>query len=152
MIAQEERQEVIDNEQMRLLSFFYYVTGVLSAICVFFPLFYVFMGLLFLLVPGSSSSAGSAPPALVGWIFITLGLSISLLMLATAILKICAGYCIARRTRRTLCLVAAGFSCFGIPYGTLLGIFTFIVLSRESVVGQFERATAVPANQGSTAA
>jgi hypothetical protein len=38
-----------------------------------------------------------------------------------------------------LCMVTAGISCLGIPYGTVLGIFTFLVLSRPSAIALFDR-------------
>lgn len=35
-------------------------------------------------------------------------------------------------------MVVAGVSCLSIPLGTALGVFTFIVLSRPSIVRLFE--------------
>jgi hypothetical protein len=35
-------------------------------------------------------------------------------------------------------MVVAGLSCLEFPYGTALGVFTFIALSRASVVRLFE--------------
>jgi hypothetical protein len=53
-------------------------------------------------------------------------------------LLIYAGRCLARRTRRLFCLVAAGLGCLFFPLGTVLGVFTFIVLSRPTVRAVFE--------------
>jgi hypothetical protein len=33
--------------------------------------------------------------------------------------------------------MVAGISCLGIPYGMFLGVCTFMVLGRDSVVGLF---------------
>ena len=42
-----------------------------------------------------------------------------------------AGHCIAKRQKRTFVLVMAGVNCIWIPYGLLLGIFTFLALGAE---------------------
>jgi hypothetical protein len=57
--------------------------------------------------------------------------------MAAAVLKLRAGFCGKARKSRTLCLVAAAISCLEIPYGTLLGVFTLIVLDRASVRNEF---------------
>jgi hypothetical protein len=44
-----------------------------------------------------------------------------------------AGRCIDRREKYTFCLIAAGLNCMHIPVGTILGVFTLIVLTRDSV-------------------
>ena len=53
-------------------------------------------------------------------------------------LTIYSGLCIQRRQRRTFSLVMAVVNCLSIPFGTALGIFTILVLSRESVRRQYE--------------
>jgi hypothetical protein len=44
-----------------------------------------------------------------------------------------AGYCLHRHKARVFCLVIAGFQCTQMPLGTILGIFTILVLSRDTV-------------------
>jgi hypothetical protein len=44
-----------------------------------------------------------------------------------------------RHRRRTFCYVVAATHCINIPVGVLLGIFTFIVLSRPEAKALFER-------------
>ena len=41
------------------------------------------------------------------------------------------------RRARTFSLVMAGVNCLSVPLGTTLGVFTFIVLLRESVAAQY---------------
>ena len=48
-----------------------------------------------------------------------------------------AGRYLARRERYTFCLVVAGVECMFMPFGTVLGVFTIIVLSRPSVKDLF---------------
>lgn len=46
---------------------------------------------------------------------------------------ILAGRALAQRRRYTFCLVIAGVACMFMPFGTVLGVFTIIVLLRDSV-------------------
>jgi hypothetical protein len=43
------------------------------------------------------------------------------------------GRCIKRREKYTFCLIAAGLNWMHMPIGTILGVFTLIVLTRDSV-------------------
>ena len=52
--------------------------------------------------------------------------------------KIVAGIRIRQKRSRIFCMVIAGIGCLEFPYGTLLGIFSFIVLGRNSVRLLFE--------------
>jgi hypothetical protein len=57
-----------------------------------------------------------------------------------------AGYFLAKRKNHMFCLVMAGVSCIFMPFGTVLGVFSIIVLSRPSVKELFSAAKPVPAN------
>ena len=45
-----------------------------------------------------------------------------------------------QRRNRRLSLIVAGFNCVQFPFGTALGVFTFIVLTRDSVREVYEHA------------
>ena len=66
------------------------------------------------------------------------GVLFSSVFMAFAAMKIYAGYCIAKRKNRIYCLVVAGISLIGFPFSTILGIFSLIVLLRDSVRDLFE--------------
>jgi disulfide bond formation protein DsbB len=51
-----------------------------------------------------------------------------------------AGRCLAQRRRYLLCMVVAGIACIFMPFGTALGVFTLVVLSRPAVKAAFETA------------
>jgi len=55
-----------------------------------------------------------------------------------AVLLFIAGRCLARRKHHMFCLVIAGIRCLFMPFGTVLGVFTLIVLMRPSVKAQFQ--------------
>ena len=55
-----------------------------------------------------------------------------------AVLMIVAGRFLAKRQHRTFCIVVAAMACLFMPFGTILGVFTIVVLMRESVQALFE--------------
>lgn len=139
MVTESERQEIIDQEHLRLLPVSYWVLAGLDIFVGLYGLIYVAMGVLFASIPFlSGSSASDAPPAFFGWFFVAIGVAFMLGFGISAALKILAGLWIKRRTHRIACLVFAGITCLSVPFGTLVGVFTFIVLLRPSVAALFE--------------
>lgn len=127
-----------DAEHLRLLSIFHYVVGGLTALFGCFGLIYVVMGIVFLAFPEAMHDSrpghvNDPPPALVGWIFVGIGAVVVVAAWTVAALTVYGGVCLKRRQKRTLTLVTAGLNCLQFPFGTALGIFTFMVLSRPSV-------------------
>jgi hypothetical protein len=123
-----------DKEHLRLLAIFHYVVAGLAALFSFFPLLYSTIGGFMLYVahhPGPTNQ--EPPPAIVGWIFVALGALFFFAGLAMAICILMAGRSLARQRRYLFAFVIACLECFFIPFGTILGVFTIIVLSRESV-------------------
>ena len=53
-----------------------------------------------------------------------------------------AGRCIQKRRRKLFVYVMSALNCLFIPYGTLLGVFTFVVLSSVAASREFEPAPA----------
>jgi len=136
-----------DTEQLNLLAIFQYVVGGLAALFSFFPLFYSIIGGFLLYAaehPGPNSQ--EPPPAFLGWIFIVLGAVFFLAGVTIAICILIAGRCLSRRKGYSFALVIACIECLFVPFGTILGIFTIVALSRESVKALFEcTQTAAPA-------
>ena len=130
-----------DEEHLRLLSIFHYVCAGTAAFFACFPLIYVVMGLVMIFSPESMGTANNRPPAFVGGVFVCMGGILCLLGWAFALSILFAGRCIARRKCHTLCLVMAGISCIFMPFGTILGVFSIIVLIRPSVKALFDTTT-----------
>ena len=59
--------------------------------------------------------------------------------LCRAVLVLIAGRFLGRRTHHLYCLVMAGIECCFMPFGTILGVFTIVVLLRPSVKTLFEQ-------------
>jgi hypothetical protein len=125
-----------DIEQLRLLSIFHYVVAGITALFGSFPLIHVALGALFVLRPGAVG--GDAPPALFGVIMIVFGMIVVLLAWALAAAMATCGLRLAQRRGHTFCTVVAAIECVFIPIGTVLGVFTILVLQRPAVRATFQ--------------
>jgi hypothetical protein len=134
------RQAIIDDEHLRLLAIGYVVSGVMTALVSMFGLLYAGMGLLIGSVASHAAQAGAdgPPPEIVGWVFAVFGGLFFLFAGGLALAKFMTASRLKARRGRMFCQVVAAFTCFGIPWGTLLGVATFIVLSRASVERRFD--------------
>jgi hypothetical protein len=129
-------------EHLRLLAIFHYVVAGLAALFSFFPLLYTMVGTIFIFAArhGPTKPGEDVPPEFLGWIFAVLGSLLFLIGIAMAICILIAGRSLALRKRYSFALVMACIECLFVPFGTILGVFTIIVLSRESVKGLFSTA------------
>lgn len=143
-------QEAIIRERLRLLAFGFYLKGAWGALVVSFFLIHFILFLSFSFMPESAwqtnASARPAitsvsvspsptprplnpgPPIAMFRIFAGVIGAIILLGWTFGALTIYAGRCIQRRERRTFVFVIAALNCLLIPWGTALGICTFLVL------------------------
>lgn len=135
-VGQDTAQDIIDNEHLRLLRIGYFISAAQTAIFIPFGLLYAGMGLMFSQLP---TGASSPPPTFVSWFMGLFGAAFAGLAAVAATLKLLTAMRLKERRSRVLCLIAAGLSCMEMPYGTVLGIWTFMVLGRASVRRQFER-------------
>ncbi len=124
-----------DAEHLRLLSIFHYVVAALAGLFALLPLLYAAMGwFLVYLAPHNHAHPGrEGPPEVIGWIFMAFGCAFFLVGLAVALCILLSGRALARRNHYWFVFVVACIECLFMPFGTILGVFTLIVLSRESV-------------------
>ncbi|HAL23502.1 MAG TPA: hypothetical protein DCP40_12360 [Stenotrophomonas sp.] len=131
-----------DSNHLRLLSIFHYVVAGLAAVFALIFVFHIVMGVLMLNGTLPMNSNGQATSLqeqrFMGWMFIVMGGGIVSCGLALAACIAWAGRCLQQRRRYLLCLVVAGVSCLFTPFGTVLGVFTLIVLLRPQVKAAFE--------------
>jgi hypothetical protein len=132
-----------DKEHLQLLAIFHYVVAGLAALFSFFPLLYTTVGAIFIFAArhGTAKPGEELPPEFLGWIFAVLGALFFLAGLAMAVCTLIAGRSLALRKRYSFVLVMACIECLFVPFGTILGVFTIVVLSRESVQGLFSTAS-----------
>lgn len=122
-----------DLEHLRLLSIFHYVVAGLAALFACFPLIHLVIGLIMVFVPGKMTSHGEPLPAFIGWVFIIFASCFILAGLTLALFMAITGRFLSQRRRHLFCTVVAAVECIFMPFGTALGVFTLIVLMRDSV-------------------
>src|SRR5438067_5517053 len=133
-------------DHLRLLAIFHYVVAGLAALFSFFPILYTIIGSIFIFAArhGTPKPGEELPPEFLGWIFIVLGSFLFFLGIAMAICILIAGRCLSRRKCYSFALVIACIECLFVPFGTILGAFTIVALSRESVRELFPTASMQP--------
>jgi hypothetical protein len=128
----------VDADHLKLLAVFHFVLAGLSVV-----------GLLFLFLHWSLMNAamamaekqpgkGGPPPAEFFAIFKWFYLFMGVMIVIAGITNLLSGRCIQQRRGRIFSLIVAGLNCLAFPFGTCLGVFTFIVLLRDSVIQAYE--------------
>jgi hypothetical protein len=126
-----------DEDHLRLLSIFHYVVSGLAGLFALLPIFHLVIGLMFIFAPDKFAGKGESPPAFLGWIFVAFATVFMTMGWTFAGFVFAAGRFLAKRRRYLFCLVMAGVECMFMPFGTVLGVFTIIVLLRPSVTQIF---------------
>ena len=85
-----------------------------------------------------STRPGDQAPAFVGWFFTCMGGGFFLAGMCVAVGIVIAGRFIAQRRRYWFIFAAACVQCAFFPFGTALGVFTLLVLSRPAVKALFQ--------------
>ena len=135
-----------DEQHLRWLSIAHYVLGTLYAL--FNLLIFAFMGFMVWMAthPGNFTrrGAGNPPPEIFG-VFMAAIMAFTLLWsVALVVCIFLAGRFLAKRKHYVFCFVIAALNCMWFPFGTALGVFTIIVLSRPLVRAAFSQS--LPAN------
>ena len=122
-----------DEEHLQLLTIFHFVCAALAALFACFPIIYLVLGLVMLLAPNVFGPAKDQPPLFIGLFLVAMASAFILAGWTYAALLAWAGRCLSKRKHYLFCLVMAGVACLFMPFGTILGVFTIIVLVRSSV-------------------
>jgi hypothetical protein len=129
-----------DQEHLRLLAIFHFVCAGLVALCACIPLIHLTLGVMMLFAPEIFGTHNDQPPRVIGLIFVLIAGAFILLGWTLAGLLAWAGRCLLRHKAHTFCLVMAAIACLFMPLGTILGVFTIIVLIRPNVKALFNQA------------
>lgn len=134
-------QRTTDQSHLKLLAVFHFVGSGLGVVGLgFIALHYVLMRSVFNNPDVWLQSDQPPPPpgifAFLQWFYL-LGV---VWCVASAVLNLVSGFSLLKRKRRTFSLVVAGINCVHMPLGTVLGVFTIIVLLRDSVRVLYEGA------------
>jgi hypothetical protein len=130
-----------DRDHLNLLSIFYWVLFGFECLgLLILPLEAVFFVGMFSSMPsgpnGPPPELGYFMAAIIGFAFVlTLVMAIGLGLTA---------YYLRKRKHRTFCFIVACIICINVPLGTVLGVFTILVLLRPSVKELFEHGDRPP--------
>jgi hypothetical protein len=141
-------QRIVDREHLRLLAIFHFVVAGLAIVGIgFLFLHYCIFSSFFahpeMWQPKPGPNGTSVPPVppippglfdMLKWVYVVLGF----LLLLVSIGNLLSGFFLRARKHRVFSLIVAGLDCLQIPFGTLLGVFTIVVLVRESVVELYQ--------------
>jgi len=135
-----------DDKNMGLLVTLHYVVAALVAMfsCIF--IIHIAIGVAMMTsaswAPVAGTPHGAGPPPAFGLIFVVMGSLAVIFGWTLAAMTLVAGRSIAARKRHVFCLVIAGLLCLWMPFGTMLGVFAFVMLTKPHIRAQFPGAPA----------
>jgi hypothetical protein len=122
--------------QLDLLAIFYYVLAGLLTLLSFLPLLY-FSFIWQLLRNPDVMHGQQPPPEFLGTILLVAGFVFAVMGWVWAGLIALAGRFLQKRKNRIYCLVMAAVACMFQPFGTILGVFSIVILLRPEVEALF---------------
>ena len=135
-----ERERV--EEHIKVLSILYYINAGMHLFGVLGGIFYAAMGAVFRTMveamPARDESAEFVKVFV--WFFVALGGAIACVSLVGAVCNFLSARWLRAKTHRTFSLVVAAITCINIPLGTVLGVFTFIILAKPEALEMYDEA------------
>jgi len=128
-----------DEQQLEVLAILHYVFGGLTALFSCFFLFH--MGLGIAMSSGAMDGPGNHLPHMIGWLMALFAGCFVLIGWILGGLIIAAGRKLKRRRAYGFCFVMACLECMLMPLGTVLGVFTIVLLSKDPVKKLFSPAS-----------
>ena len=92
-----------------------------------------------------AGDGGQPPPEFVAWMFLGIGAACLLFGWGLAICVAMAGRFLKRHRHYLFCMIVSAVNCLFFPFGTVLSVFTIIVLLRPDVKALFAQTDASPA-------
>jgi len=138
-----EAAQIIDNERLRWIAFFHYVSGGITiAFSLFFLIYVIIFGFV-VLNPDITNKLQAQDPrqaVQVMKIFFVVFATLSTFGLVYGICEVVSGVFIKKRKYRVFSVVVAIPGVLKVPYGTILSIFTLTMLGQPAVKEQYENA------------
>jgi len=131
MIEEKTKQKIIDNEHLRLLSLFHLISGILSLLFSFFFVLYIgFFSIILRFTRGIHYS--DFPNRVMSFVFFIWSFFI-IVGILWGVAKIISSMFMNKRKYRIFSIIVSVLECLSVPYGTILGVMSLTVLSRESI-------------------
>jgi type III secretory pathway component EscS len=132
-----------DQEHLNMLAVFHYLIAGAVMLLSLWPIADLVIGLVIALFPTGTSGTARSSQEVMGLVFLIPGLLSLFFIWFCAAIFFYTGRCLKRRKHSTFCLVVAFVECAFVPLGTILGVFSIIVLTRDSVKPLFAGAQPV---------
>ncbi len=124
-----------DKAHLKTLSICWYVYAGLNVLGMLCGGLYAVLGVVALFA-GQAENDDEA--VVMGIVFSVTGVIVMVLTVLSAVLFFLTAKGLANHKRKTLIYICSALACLNVPLGTVLGIFTFIVLGRPQVKAAFE--------------
>lgn len=125
-----------EKDTLHMLAIFHYVIAGVIALVACVPLIHLTIGLSLT----AGAIAGEEPIiGIAGAVFTLVASFIILIGWGLAVFVFLAGKNLDRQTKYQFCMVGAGVLCIFMPLGTILGVFTLVILQEDSVKALFNR-------------
>jgi hypothetical protein len=132
-------QRKIDGDHLKLLWIFHFVAAGLALLGILFLVaHYAVLHTVFTNPKMWENQKQGPPPAEFFAMFKWFYLVFAVWFVGSGVLNVVSGLFIRGRKHRTFSLIVAGINCLHIPLGTVLGVFTIIILMRDSVRELYE--------------
>jgi hypothetical protein len=162
-VSASDELRIVARERLNFLAIGFYVRGGIMLVFSCFFLIYVAVLMSFSFIPESawnqqpktkaspnavtlatptpSPYPGSSGPPPVIFFRIMAGVMGGFVLLGWTVgaLTLYAGRCIQKRKRKVLIYIMAAANCLFIPYGILLGIFTFMIIGSPAAMEEFKQ-------------
>lgn len=132
-----------DKEHLDILGIIFYIKAGIAAFMSFIMMLYaIFFNLLindggiFECFPNDTPKF--IDPEIIPVVFASISAGFICMMFLVTLLLFLTGRFLRSSRHRIFCFIMAILCLFSMPWGTVLGIFTLIVLNRDSVVKRFE--------------
>ena len=134
-----DKQKVIDEEHLRLLSIFHYISGIITLfisfifLIQFFVFSFIFDEVMNSLLDIALVGNYDFDPEIFSFIIYLL-IVLFFLFITFGLAQILSGNFLRKKKHRIFSFIVAIISILSFPYGTILGAMTIIVISRSSVM------------------
>jgi hypothetical protein len=122
---------------LRTLAFFHYTLAGLNVVPVAIMLIQYLANVQHSRVNVAAEPGGASPYSWIASFIVLMFVGVAFFNLAYSVALFLAGRFLGLRRHYLYCQVIAGVSCMLLPCGTILGIFTFVVLARPAIRARF---------------
>lgn len=126
-----------DLAHLDTIGILYYVLAGITAVFSLFPVIHLIVGIGMLTLPAQPGQPAHEA-AFVGWLFIAVAVSLIGFGMTLAVLFLMIARRLRQRRGYMFCVVVSAVSCLSMPFGTALGVFSLIVLTKAPIKALFE--------------